>query len=114
MAQAAMAADVSVVTSDNPRSEDPRQIIDDITAGFSANAYHLVEVDRREAIAVALDQAESGDVVIVAGKGHESSQETAGEMLPFDDREVIRQLLRAADTAAVDDLQPQFSMQRSS
>ncbi|MEO1982685.1 MAG: UDP-N-acetylmuramoyl-L-alanyl-D-glutamate--2,6-diaminopimelate ligase [Fuerstiella sp.] len=113
MAQAAMAADVAIVTSDNPRSEDPCQIIDDITAGFSANAYHLVEVDRREAIAVALQQAESGDVVIVAGKGHEASQETAGTMLPFDDRDVIRQLLRAAGTAAVDDLQPQFSMQRS-
>jgi len=113
MAQAAMAADVSIVTSDNPRSEDPRQIIDDITAGFSANAFHLVEVDRHDAIAMALEQAESGDVVIVAGKGHELSQETAGEMLPFDDRDVLRQLLREAGTAAVDDLQPQFSVQRS-
>lgn len=113
MARAAVAADVSIVTSDNPRSEDPRQIIDDITAGFSANDFHLVEVDRRAAIAVALEQAEFGDVVIVAGKGHESSQETAGVMLPFDDRDVIRQLLRAADTAAVDDLHPQFFVQRS-
>jgi UDP-N-acetylmuramoyl-L-alanyl-D-glutamate--2,6-diaminopimelate ligase len=113
MAHAAMAADVAIVTSDNPRSEDPGQIITDITAGFSADAVFASETDRHEAISVALEQAEPGDMVVVAGRGHEGLQETAGAMLPFDDREVVRQLLRAADSTAVDDLQPRFAVQRS-
>jgi UDP-N-acetylmuramoyl-L-alanyl-D-glutamate--2,6-diaminopimelate ligase len=113
MAHAAMAADVAIVTSDNPRSEDPCQIITDITAGFSADAVYASEIDRHEAISVALEQAEPGDMVVVAGRGHECSQETAGAMLPFDDREVVRQLLRAAESTDIDDLQPRFSVQRS-
>ncbi len=87
---AARLADVVVVTSDNPRSEDPLKIIDQIVAGASkAKEIHL-EPDRREAIAYALAGAASGDVVIVAGKGHETTQEIKGVKHPFDDREVIR------------------------
>ncbi|MDG1895110.1 MAG: UDP-N-acetylmuramoyl-L-alanyl-D-glutamate--2,6-diaminopimelate ligase [Fuerstiella sp.] len=113
MAHAAMAADVAIVTSDNPRSEDPGQIITDITAGFSADAVYVSETDRQQAISVALEQAEPGDVVVVAGRGHERTQESAGAKLSFDDREVVRQLLRAADCSVVDNLQPRFSIQRS-
>ncbi|MCP4510816.1 MAG: hypothetical protein GY826_30980, partial [Fuerstiella sp.] len=113
MARAATAADVVIVTSDNPRSEDPGQIITDITDGFSADAVYASEVDRHEAISVALSQAEPGDMVVVAGRGHEHSQQTAGAVLSFDDREVVRKLLRATDSTTVDDLQPRFSVQRS-
>jgi UDP-N-acetylmuramoyl-L-alanyl-D-glutamate--2,6-diaminopimelate ligase len=87
---AAHLADVVVVTSDNPRSEDPQKIIDQIVAGASGAKEIHVEPDRREAIAYALAGAESGDVVIVAGKGHETTQEIKGVKHPFDDREVIR------------------------
>jgi UDP-N-acetylmuramoyl-L-alanyl-D-glutamate--2,6-diaminopimelate ligase len=84
-------ADVAIVTSDNPRSEDPIVIIDEIVAGAADLA---VEPDRRAAIAQAIELAEPGDVVVIAGKGHEQGQETAGRTLPFDDREVARENLR--------------------
>ena len=87
---AARLADVVVVTSDNPRSEDPMKIIDQIIAGAAEAKEIHVEPDRREAIAHALAGAESGDVVIVAGKGHETTQEIKGVKHPFDDRGVIR------------------------
>ena len=87
---AARLADVVVVTSDNPRSEDPMSIIGQIVAGAS-NAKELhVEPDRREAISYALANASAGDVVIVAGKGHETTQEIKGVKHPFDDREIVR------------------------
>ena len=86
-------ADLTWVTSDNPRSEDPNQIIDQIVAGI--NGDYSIEPDRAEAIEAALAAAESGDVVVVAGKGHESGQEFANqEVVPFDDREVVRTALR--------------------
>jgi UDP-N-acetylmuramoyl-L-alanyl-D-glutamate--2,6-diaminopimelate ligase len=84
-------ADVAIVTSDNPRSEDPQAIIAEIvdgTGGFE------IEPDRRAAIAQAVELAEAGDVVVIAGKGHEQGQETAGRTLPFDDRVVARDALR--------------------
>jgi UDP-N-acetylmuramoyl-L-alanyl-D-glutamate--2,6-diaminopimelate ligase len=84
-------ADVAIVTSDNPRSEDPLAIIDEIVAG--AGGFEL-EPDRRAAIAHAIELAEAGDVVVIAGKGHEQGQEAAGRTLPFDDREVAREALR--------------------
>ncbi len=90
---AATLADVAIVTSDNPRSEDPLEIIDDVVAG--TNSELEVEPDRRTAIARALELADPGDVVIIAGKGHEQGQELRGVTLPFDDREVARELLRA-------------------
>ncbi|HEX2129145.1 MAG TPA: UDP-N-acetylmuramoyl-L-alanyl-D-glutamate--2,6-diaminopimelate ligase [Solirubrobacterales bacterium] len=88
-------ADVAVVTSDNPRNEEPRAIIDDILEGMGdARARTEVEADRREAIALALDDAQEGDTVVIAGKGHEQGQEfERGRKLPFDDREVAREEL---------------------
>ena len=89
-------ADVAVVTSDNPRSEDPAAIIADITAGFAMD----VEVDRRPAIERAVGMAAPGDVVVIAGKGHEQGQELADRTVPFDDREVAREALSALAGAA--------------
>lgn len=86
-------ADVVVLTSDNPRSEDPLSIIEDIRAGATGNAYVLVEPDRHAAIELALKRAASGDVVVIAGKGHETTQTIGGRVLPFDDRDVARQVL---------------------
>ena len=87
---AARLADVAVVTSDNPRSEDPVKIIGQIVAGASGAKEMHVEPDRRAAIAYALANAADRDVVIVAGKGHETTQEIKGVKYPFDDREVVR------------------------
>jgi len=89
---AAELADVPIVTSDNPRSEDPLAIIDEILAGMSPEPE--VEPDRRAAIAKAVGLAREGDVVVIAGKGHEQGQEFADRKLPFDDREVARDALR--------------------
>jgi UDP-N-acetylmuramoyl-L-alanyl-D-glutamate--2,6-diaminopimelate ligase len=93
---AARLADYVVVTSDNPRSEDPRSIIDDILEGVrhekSAGA-DAVEGDRRAAIELALREARTDDVVVVAGKGHETGQQFADRTIPFDDRVVVREVL---------------------
>src|SRR5918992_978946 len=98
---AARLADVAIVTSDNPRSEPPEAIIDEIFAGVPAEAFHVKrEVDRGAAIEQAIAQAEPGDVVLIAGKGHEQGQEFAGgRKEPFDDVEVARAALRAARAA---------------
>jgi UDP-N-acetylmuramoyl-L-alanyl-D-glutamate--2,6-diaminopimelate ligase len=94
---AARLADVAIVTSDNPRSEPPEAIIDEIFTGIPAGAFHVKRlVDRREAIVQAIEQAEPGDVVVIAGKGHERGQEfEAGRKEPFDDVEVAREALLA-------------------
>jgi UDP-N-acetylmuramoyl-L-alanyl-D-glutamate--2,6-diaminopimelate ligase len=84
-------ADVAIVTSDNPRSEEPEAIIAEILAGASDAE---VEPDRREAIARAIGEAAEGDVVVIAGKGHEQGQQFADGTIPFDDREVAREALR--------------------
>ena len=91
-------ADVAVVTSDNPRSEDPHAIIAEVLAGTDGRVE--VEPERREAIAAAVAAAREGDVVVIAGKGHEQGQEVAGRKLPFDDREVAREALRRLGAAA--------------
>jgi UDP-N-acetylmuramoyl-L-alanyl-D-glutamate--2,6-diaminopimelate ligase len=83
-------ADVSLVTSDNPRSEDPAAIAAEVVDGLDLE----VELDRRRAIERALESARAGDVVVIAGKGHEQGQEIGGRKLPFDDREVARDALR--------------------
>jgi UDP-N-acetylmuramoyl-L-alanyl-D-glutamate--2,6-diaminopimelate ligase len=83
-------ADVSLVTSDNPRSEDPAAIAAEVVDGLDLE----VELDRRRAIQRALESAQAGDVVVIAGKGHERGQEIGGRKLPFDDREVAREALR--------------------
>jgi UDP-N-acetylmuramoyl-L-alanyl-D-glutamate--2,6-diaminopimelate ligase len=89
-------ADVAVVTSDNPRTEDPLAIIDDVLSGAPELE---VEPDRRMAIARAIESAREGDVVLIAGKGSEQGQEIAGTVQPFDDRDVARELLRALQPA---------------
>ena len=86
-------ADVAWVTNDNPRSEDPAAIAREIAAGMGT-APRIV-LDRRDAIAESLAAAVAGDVVLIAGKGHESTQTIGDRVLPFDDREVARELLRA-------------------
>ena len=86
-------ADVAIVTSDNPRSEDPEAIIDEVVAG-ARNGVE-VELDRRTAIAHAVELAREGDVVLIAGKGAEQGQEFAERTVPFDDREAAREALRA-------------------
>jgi len=85
-------ADSVVVTSDNPRSEDPRKIIADIRQGMHGD--YAVEPDRRRAIALALREARRGDLVLVAGKGHEAYQEIAGVRRPFSDAAVARTVLQ--------------------
>jgi UDP-N-acetylmuramoyl-L-alanyl-D-glutamate--2,6-diaminopimelate ligase len=90
---AARLADRVVLTSDNPRGEDPLAIIDAIRSGMPATADVAVEPDRATAIALAIDQASAGDVVLVAGKGHEAYQVTGTDTVPFDDREVCRAAL---------------------
>ena len=90
---AASEADVVVVTSDNPRSEDPMAIISAVVAGVGDHPALHVEPDRRAAIALALEQARDGDVVVIAGKGPETGQIIGAQVLPFDDREVALELL---------------------
>jgi UDP-N-acetylmuramoyl-L-alanyl-D-glutamate--2,6-diaminopimelate ligase len=88
-------ADVPIVTSDNPRSEDPEAIVDEIAAAMGGDA--ITEVDRRAAIRQAIGMAGAGDVVVIAGKGHEQGQELAGgRKEPFDDVTVAREVLRGA------------------
>jgi UDP-N-acetylmuramoyl-L-alanyl-D-glutamate--2,6-diaminopimelate ligase len=88
-------ADVVVVTSDNPRSEDPDSIIDAILSGIADHDQIVVEADRRRAIEQAMAQAQSGDVVLIAGKGHETYQVIGGTTLDFDDADVARQVAGA-------------------
>jgi len=98
---AAALADLAVFTDDNPRGEDPQVILDALAAGAAtvAGARWRVIGDRRAAIAEALNAAGPGDVVIIAGKGHETCQEADGRREPFDDRTVARELLRGGDRA---------------
>jgi len=88
-------ADIVVITSDNPRSEDPKQIIAEILQGIGTPGPNvIVEVDRQEAIRLALKRAQKGDTVIVAGKGHEDYQIVGKEKVYFDDRAVVRKFLK--------------------
>ena len=106
-------SDLAIVTSDNPRSEQPDAIIEEILAGIPTETRHprtrsrgdaggvLVEPDRRSAIGLALRDAAAGDTVLIAGKGHEQGQEfEAGRKIPFDDREVAREHLRSLASSA--------------
>jgi UDP-N-acetylmuramoyl-L-alanyl-D-glutamate--2,6-diaminopimelate ligase len=95
-------ADLAVVTSDNPRSEDPEAIVAEVAAGArEGEAELIVEVDRHAAIALALGRARPGDTVVIAGKGHEQGQEfEGGRKIPFDDREVARAELRKLGSPA--------------
>lgn len=92
-AVAARLADRVVLTTDNPRSEDPGQIIEEILAGITDRGKVNAEIDREAAIRFALERARPGDAVLIAGKGHETYQEVAGVRRDFDDREVARRIL---------------------
>jgi UDP-N-acetylmuramoyl-L-alanyl-D-glutamate--2,6-diaminopimelate ligase len=94
-AAVAAGADVAVLTSDNPRSEDPQAIADAVLPGLADAREVRVELDRRTAIAGALAAAAPGDVVVIAGKGHETGQTADGRTVPFDDRVVARQELES-------------------
>jgi UDP-N-acetylmuramoyl-L-alanyl-D-glutamate--2,6-diaminopimelate ligase len=83
-------SDITIVTSDNPRSEDPGAIIEDILGGTVSGARVLTRIQRRAAIHHALKIARPGDIVLVAGKGHESYQIIGSRRRHFDDREVVR------------------------
>ena len=85
-------ADVAIVTSDNPRSEEPLAIIQDVLQGTGLDVE--IDPDRRSAIARAVSLADDEDVIVIAGKGHEQGQDVGGVVSPFDDREVAREALR--------------------
>lgn len=94
-AAASQLADLAIITSDNPRSEDPAAIIDDVLTGIEDHDSVEVEPDRSAAIKLAIDSAEPGDTIVIAGKGHEQGQEfEGGRKIPFDDRDVARGHLR--------------------
>jgi UDP-N-acetylmuramoyl-L-alanyl-D-glutamate--2,6-diaminopimelate ligase len=93
MAEAVRAvADVIVLTNDNPRTEDPERILDDVAEGLRGTTYERF-VDRRDAIRRALEVALPGDTVVLTGKGHETYQTIGTEKLPFDERAIVRDLL---------------------
>ncbi|MGN0401544.1 MAG: UDP-N-acetylmuramoyl-L-alanyl-D-glutamate--2,6-diaminopimelate ligase [Acetatifactor sp.] len=87
-------ADLTVITSDNPRNEEPLDIIADIRTGIDKTSGRYVEIcDRREAIAYVISHAQEGDIIVLAGKGHEDYQEIKGKKYPMDERVIIRELL---------------------
>ena len=89
-------SDFSVLTSDNPRSEDPLAIMNDALVGLQkSGSKYTMEPDRRKAIGLALEHAAPGDIVLLAGKGHEKVQVTREGGVPFDDVEVARECLRS-------------------
>lgn len=92
-------ADFTVVTSDNPRTEDPDSIIDEIMSGLPPAAAYARVTDRRTAIRTALEIARVGDTILLAGKGHETYQVVGKEYLPFDEREIVAALLAGKPTA---------------
>jgi UDP-N-acetylmuramoyl-L-alanyl-D-glutamate--2,6-diaminopimelate ligase len=92
---AARLSDIAIVTSDNPRTEDPEKILDDVEAGMTRGGGgrpHYRIVDRRAAIGQALELAREGDTILLAGKGHETYQVVGTVKEPFDEREVVRSL----------------------
>ena len=82
------------VTSDNPRHEDPMAIIQSVVSGIAGP--HTIEPDRRAAITAAINSARGGDIVLIAGKGHETTQTTGDQTIPFDDRLVANQVLEGS------------------
>jgi len=92
---AATLSDLAIVTSDNPRTEDPDAIIADVEQGMGS-ASHLRMVDRRAAIRAALNAGRSGDTILLAGKGHETYQVVGTTKLPFDEREIVSEIVSGA------------------
>jgi UDP-N-acetylmuramoyl-L-alanyl-D-glutamate--2,6-diaminopimelate ligase len=86
-----------IVTTDNPRHEDPQTIIDEVMTGFSSPEKVEAILDRRQAIDIAITNAQPGDVVLLAGKGHETSQIVGDVHIAFDDRRVAREFLAARE-----------------
>ena len=87
-------ADLTIITSDNPRFEEPEAIIADIKTGIAKTDGNYIEIcDRKEAIAYAIAHGEAGDIIVLAGKGHEDYQEIKGVKYPMDERDLIRQIL---------------------
>jgi UDP-N-acetylmuramoyl-L-alanyl-D-glutamate--2,6-diaminopimelate ligase len=87
-------SDKLFITSDNPREEDPQSIIEDLLAGIENKMNVHIEIDRKKAIISALSEAESGDIVLVAGKGHENYQDIKGIKYHFDDSEIIKEFFQ--------------------
>jgi UDP-N-acetylmuramyl-tripeptide synthetase len=87
-------ADYVIITSDNPRSEDPQKIIEDIRKGIRKNNYCIIS-DRKDAIEKSLSMAEAGDIVLIAGKGHENCQILKDKTIHFDDREAVKECLES-------------------
>ena len=92
MGLAASGADLVIVTTDNPRRENPMAIAAEVMGGVEHPAAMSI-IDRREAIATALDSAQAGDIVLILGKGHETTQEVEGEFRPFSDQKIARSWL---------------------
>jgi UDP-N-acetylmuramyl-tripeptide synthetase len=91
-------SDLAILTSDNPRTEDPTRILEEVAAGMTADGNpHEIEPDRRAAIARAVDLVEPGDILLVAGKGHETMQILGTELHHFDDRAVLREILAVTE-----------------
>ena len=96
LGRAAAGADVAVITSDNPRSEDPAAVVEEVAAGARREGAVVMRVvDRAQAIGAALEEARSGDVVLILGKGHETGQDFGEQVVPFDDREAAARHLEA-------------------
>lgn len=93
MGEAISSADLSFITSDNPRTEDPSDIVAAVVSGLVPGTNHVIEVDRRTAIGMAIDAADDGDVVLILGRGHETHQQVGDEKLEFDDRLVAAEKL---------------------
>lgn len=95
-------ADLTIITSDNPRTEEPQAIIEDIKTGIAKTEGAYVEIiDRKEAIAYAIAHGEPGDIIVLAGKGHEDYQEIQGVKYPMDERVLIREILEEAQSSSV-------------
>jgi UDP-N-acetylmuramoyl-L-alanyl-D-glutamate--2,6-diaminopimelate ligase len=89
-------SDLVILTSDNPRTEDPLRIINDVVVGLQkANGNYRIEQDRETALGMAFDEARAGDIVLLAGKGHENTQILRDRTFEFDDREKAREILRS-------------------
>ena len=95
-------ADFTIITSDNPRDEEPQAIIDDIKIGIGKTDGQYVEIiDRKEAIRYAIMHAQEGDVIVLAGKGHEDYQEIKGKKYHMDERDLIREVLEEEDVSQI-------------
>jgi UDP-N-acetylmuramoyl-L-alanyl-D-glutamate--2,6-diaminopimelate ligase len=89
-------SDIAIFTSDNPRSEDPTQIVSEMVSGLNLSDTSVIELDRKRAIEIAVAAAKPGDMVVILGKGHEPGQEIAGVKHNFDDRLVLAAAIEAS------------------